>query len=294
MIELFAPLLLFAVGFAYVRRSATLAARGQPVPWWRQLCFGLGLLILLVTDVPPLSGLAEELVVAHMVQHLLIGDLAALAIAIGLTGPLLQPILRLPGLGWLRHLSNPLIALPLWILNLYLWHLGALYQGVLDSSALHFTQHFGFLTFGVIMWMPLVGPLPTPKWFGNGAKLIYVIAVRFAGAVLANVLLWSGSPLYPDYGPTEAQHGLSGLADQGAAGAVMMVEGGLVTLAIFAWLFFRWARQDTERQELIDLAERRGVPLDPERASRAASAGRAEELAARIRNQPAGRSLLDH
>ena len=289
MIELLAPLLLLAVGFAYVRRSVTLGARGQPVPWWRQLCFGLGLLILLVTDVPPLSGLAEELVVAHMAQHLLIGDLAALGIAVGLTGPLLQPLLRLPGLGWLRFLGNPLIALPLWILNLYLWHLGALYQGVLDSSALHFAQHFGFLTFGVIMWMPVVGPLPTPSWFGNGAKLIYVIAVRFSGAVLANVLIWSGSVLYPDYGPTEADHGISSLADQGAAGAVMMVEGGLVTLGLFVWLFFRWARQDTERQELIDLAERHGVPLDPERAARAASAGRAEELAARIRSQPAGR-----
>jgi cytochrome c oxidase assembly factor CtaG len=192
-----------------------------------------------------------------------------------------------PGLGWLRFLGNPLIALPVWILNLYLWHLGALYQGVLDSSALHFAQHFGFLTFGVIMWMPVVGPLPTPSWFGNAAKLIYVIAVRFSGAVLANVLIWSGSPLYPDYGPTEAEHGISALADQGAAGAVMMVEGGLVTLGIFAWLFFRWARQDTERQELLDLAARHGVPLDPGRAGRAAAAGRAEGLAARIRRQPA-------
>lgn len=137
------------------------------------------------------------------------------------------------------------------------------------------------------MWMPVIGPLPTPAWFGNGAKLIYVIAVRFSGAVLANVLTWSGSPLYPDYGPTEAEHGITPLADQGAAGAVMMVEGGVVTLRVFAWLFFRWARQDTERQELLDLAERHGVPLDPERAGRAAAAGRADELAARIRRQPA-------
>ena len=289
MIELLAPVLLAAVGFAYARRAKTLAERGQPVPWWRQLCFGLGLLILLVTDVPPLSELAEELIVAHMAQHLLIGDLAALGIALGLTGPLLQPLLRLPGLGWLRHLGNPLIALPLWILNLYLWHLGALYQGVLDSPALHFAQHFGFLTFGVIMWMPVVGPLPTPSWFGNAAKLVYVVAVRFSGAVLANVMIWSGSPLYPDYEPTEQEHGISALADQGAAGGVMMLEGGAVTLALFAWLFFRWARQDTERQELLDLADRHGVPLDPKRAGRAAAAGRADELAARIRRQPAGR-----
>jgi hypothetical protein len=60
------PVLLLAVRLAYVRRSAALAARGQPVPWWRQLGFALGLLILPVTDVPSLSGLAEERIVVHM------------------------------------------------------------------------------------------------------------------------------------------------------------------------------------------------------------------------------------
>lgn len=144
LIELLAPLVLVGVGAAYLRRSATLAARGQAVPWWRQGCFGLGLLILLLTEAPPLAGLAEELVVAHMAQHLMIGDLAALGIALGLTGPLVQPLLRTPGLRWLRHLGHPAVALPLWILNLYLWHLGALYQGVLDSDGLHLAQHFGF------------------------------------------------------------------------------------------------------------------------------------------------------
>src|SRR5215207_5110807 len=55
------------------------------------------------------------------------------------------------------------------------------------------------------MWMPLLGPLPKPAWFGNGAKLIYLLAVRFAGAALANVLAWAGSPLYPDYAEGEAE-----------------------------------------------------------------------------------------
>lgn len=278
-----APLLLALVGFAYTRRCSTLARRSQPVPAWRQICFGLGLLLLLVADMPPLSNVAEELVVAHMAQHLLIGDGAALLVALGLTGPLLQPLLALRGLRWLRHLGNPLVAFPLWALNLYLWHLGALYQGVLESPGLHFAQHVGFLSFGVAMWMPVVGPLPTPSWFGLGAKLVYVVAVRFAGAVLGNVLIWSGIVLYPDYGPGQEKWDISPLADQGAAGSLMMIEGGLVTLGLFAWLWFRWANQDTERQELMELAERHGVTLSTERAARAAAAGRGEELAQRIR-----------
>jgi putative membrane protein len=285
LIEALAPLALATTGYAYARRSRTLAKRGQPVPAWRQACFVAGLLIVLAADLPPLAEVAEELILAHMAQHLLVGDIAALLIVLGLTGPLLQPVLRCPGLRWLRSLGHPLIALPLWIVNLYLWHLGALYQGVLDSPGLHLAQHLGFFAFGVVMWMPLVGPLPTPAWFGNGAKLIYLLVVRLSGAILANVLAWAGSPLYPDYAEGEAEWEITPLADQGTAGIVMMTESGLVTFGLFAWLFLRWAKDDAERQELLDLADRRGVELDPKRASRAVAAGRGGELAERIARQ---------
>ena len=135
LIDVAAPLLLIAVAAAYAKRSATLAARGQPVELWRRICFAAAMALLLVADLPPLAGIAEELIVAHMVQHLIIGDLAGLLLALGLTGPLLQPLLARRPFAWLRFLGHPFAALPLWALNLYLWHLSVLYQGVLDSPA---------------------------------------------------------------------------------------------------------------------------------------------------------------
>jgi cytochrome c oxidase assembly factor CtaG len=282
LIDVLAPLLTLAVGIAYARRCATLTRRERPVPAWRQACFAAGLILLIGADLPPLAGVAEELVVAHMAQHLLIGDVAALLVTLGLTGPMLQPVLAIRGLGWLRALGNPILALPLWMANLYLWHLAALYQGVLTSPALHLLQHACFLSFGIAMWMPLLGPLPRPSWFGDGAKLGYVVAVRFAGAVLANVMIWSGSVLYPDYAPGERKWSISPLADQGAAGNLMMIETGVVTLALFAWLFFQAAGRSMEKQELLDLAAERGIELDPRRAARAVAAGQAERLRERL------------
>ena len=47
----------------------------------------------------------------------------------------------------------------------------------------------------------------------------------------------------------------------------MMVEGSLLTLVLFGWLFLRAAREGEERQELLDLAQARGVELT-ERARR--------------------------
>jgi putative membrane protein len=283
LIDVLGPLLLAVTALLYARRVRTLAARGRPVPVWRQACFGAALVLLAISDLPPASNLAEDLIVAHMVQHLIIMDIAALLFVLGLTGPLLQPLLAIRWLGWVRVLANPMVALPLWALDLYLWHLSAAYDGVLQSPVLHLLQHACFLGFGIAMWAPLVGPLPRPAWFGFGAQLGYVIAVRLLGAVLANVMIWSGSPLYPGYAAGEAAHGISPLSDQGIGGTVMMIESGLLTLGMLCFVFLRWAQQDSERQRLVDLAHERGVPLEDARAARAAAAGEGRRLEERLK-----------
>ena len=279
-----------AVAALYALRARSLALGGRPVPGWRQVSFASGMLLILIALVSPLAALDDELVWVHMAQHLLLADLGALLIVLGLTGPLLQPLLATRGLGWLRVLSQPAVALPLWLADLYLWHVPGLYQAAISSQAVHAVEHACFVGFGIAMWMALLGPLPKPDWFGNGARLIYVVVVRFGGAVLATVLLWAGSPLYPDYAAGEAAHAISPLADQGAAGVVMMIEQGLVTLGLFAWLFFRAAQQSDERQGLLDLAAERGVPLDEARAARAVAAGQGERLRERIAGQRIGSS----
>ena len=60
-------------------------------------------------------------------------------------------------------------------------------------------------------------------------------------------------------------------------------EQGLVTLGLFTWLFFRWAKESEERQRLLDLAHERGVPLDEARAGRAVAAGQGARLEERLR-----------
>jgi putative membrane protein len=270
------PLLLAAV--LYARRSLTLAARGRPVPVWRQLCFAAGLLAIAVALVSPVAHLGEELVIAHMVEHLLLGDVATLLLVLGLTGPLLQPILAIPVFDKLRVLAHPLVALPLWALNFYFWHIPALYDAAYGGAAVHILEHASFIFFGCLMWMPIFGPLPKPTWFNAGWKVAYVIAVRFAGAILGNVLMWSGSVLYPKYAAGEAYWKISPLADQSTAGVVMMVEGTFLGLGLLAWVFFEVSREGIEKQRLLDLALERGVELDEARAQRAVAAGQAERL----------------
>ena len=270
------PLLVAAV--LYAKRSLTLAAKGRPVPIWRQLCFASGLLLIAVALVSPVAHIAEELVIAHMIEHLMLGDLATLLLVLGLTGPLLQPILAIGVFDRLRILAHPLVAFPLWVLNFYFWHIPALYDAAYGGAFLHLVEHGSFIFFGCLMWMPIFGPLPKPTWFNAAWKVGYVIAVRFAGAILGNVLMWSGTVLYPKYAAGEAYWGISPLADQSTAGVVMMVEGTFLGLGLLAWVFFEVSREGIEKQRLLDLALERGVELDEARAQRAVAAGQAERL----------------
>ena len=106
--------------------------------------------------------------------------------------------------------------------------------------------------------------------------------MRLTGAVLGNVFAWSGSVFYPIYIRGDGAHHISPLADQNLAGAVMMVEGSMLTLGLFCWLFLRAARESEERQELLDYASARGLELSEARAARAVAAGRGEHLRTRI------------
>jgi cytochrome c oxidase assembly factor CtaG len=243
---------------------------------------------LAAISVTALGQLADELFWAHMAEHLLLADVSALLVVLGLTGPVLAPILRLGLFETLRVLAHPAVALPLWALNLYLWHVPALHEAAVRHDALHALQHMAFVAFGANVWMCLFGPLPMPAWFGTPAKAGYIVAVRLVSAVLGNVLLFGGGSFYDVYAAGEAAHGITAAADQNAAGAIMMVEESILTICLFGWLFIRAARESEERQELMELAERRGVHLDPKRAARAVAAGRKEQLRRRIESSGTG------
>jgi cytochrome c oxidase assembly factor CtaG len=217
-----------------------------------------------------------------MVEHLLMGDIAALLIVLGLTGPLLAPMLRIRFFDRLRILTHPLIAFPLWAIDMYVWHLPVFYQAALRHTAIHALEHTMFIALGINMWMCLFGPLPKPRWFGNFAKLAYIVAVRLTGTVLGNIFLWSGKVFYPFYLTGDGAHHISAIADQNLAGAIMMVEESFLTLGLFCWLFLRTAREIEERQELLDFAQARGVEVSDERAARAVAAGRGGDLRRRV------------
>jgi putative membrane protein len=239
-------------GVAYGIRLRRLAARGRPVRPWRILAFGLAISLFAAADAAPVRRLDDRLFSIHMAQHLVIGDIAPLLAVIGLSGPLLRPVLALPGAAGLRRLASPLVALPLWAADLVTWHVPRIYDAALANSGLHAVQHLSFAVFGALLWSAILGPLPAPGRLGHGARIGALAVVWVTGGVLANVLLWSGGVLYPAYRDAPRAWGLSPLADQRVGGGLMLLEMSVVVLAAGIVLGLGWQRDAERRQRLME------------------------------------------
>jgi cytochrome c oxidase assembly factor CtaG len=269
----FDPLELAAVALVaavYWRRVRTLARRGRPVRRRRQVSFALGLLTILVALVSPIDTIGEErLFSVHMLQHLLLGDVGALLLVLGLDGRLLRPLLGLRVVHRLRVLAHPLVALPLWALDFCLWHVPALFDAALGNAAIHALQHSCFVGFGMLLWAGLLEPLPGPAWFSAPRKIPYVLVMWFVMLVLSQIFIWSSRVYYAPYAHDATLWGLSHVADQKAGGGVMLVESVFTMLPALVWVLLQVFRESEARQRLLDAG------VAPAAAARAARYGRA-------------------
>jgi putative membrane protein len=224
---------LYAAAAIRVRRR-----RGR-VDAARAASFGVGVALLLLATLAPL----EDSFKAHMTQHLLIGDLAPLFVVLGLNGPLLRPALALRPVRALRVLAHPLVALPLWAINLCGWHLAPLFDAALRHEWLHAVQHLCFFTFGALLWSALLELLPGPRWFRTPQRLAYLGAMWLVSLTLSQVFLWSPHAFYA-YGSVE---------DQRIGGGIMLLESSAVMLAVLVWMLWRALGSAAEGADVVPL-----------------------------------------
>lgn len=194
----------------------------------RRALIAVGIGLVVVAQVPPLSGWAEDRsFAAHMAQHLLLGDLAPLVLV-----PALAP--RLPRVA-------AAAAFPAWAANLALWHVPAAMEAALHHAAVHAVQHLALFAAGFLLWSAILRPVLPLGW-----RLGAVAAMMASGIGLSSVLIWWGRVLYPTYGHAHELWGMSPLTDQRTGGGLMLVEGMFVGLGAAAWLILGLLREAPE------------------------------------------------
>jgi cytochrome c oxidase assembly factor CtaG len=246
-------------GGVYARRWRRARAEVGPAaaPARRALAFGTGLALVLAALVSPLDALGHRLFAAHMLQHILLLDLAAILLTAGLTRVLLRPATRrLTDLERAAGpLAHPVFALVLYVGGMLVWHIPALYDAALRSAPLHALEHVTFATAGLLYWWHLLSPIRARRRLGGLGPVAYMAVTKLMVGLLGIVLTFSPVLLYEAYATAPRTWGLTPLTDQSVGGALMALEQSLVMGVALAVLFIR-ALGESEREE--DRAERYG------------------------------------
>lgn len=231
---------LFGQAFFRLRRRG----RTDHAGWDRAALFAAAVVLGTLALISPLDYIGETyLISAHMLQHVIVGDIAPALAIVALRGPLcffllpafvLSPLARRERLrSALRVLLRPKVAFALWAVTIAAWHVPGAYDYTLTHQFVHDLQHVSFVVVGVLAWVVLVDPARRGDLRPSG-RLGFAVALFAAGQILADVLIFAQRPLYGSYAEQpERLLGLSPLADQRLAGLVMMVEQ-LLTLGTFA------------------------------------------------------------
>jgi putative membrane protein len=214
----------------------------------QQLSFVAGLAAMFLTLNGPLHDISDYyLFSGHMVQHLVLTFVTPPLLLIGTPGWMLRPALRVPAVAAVaRFVTKPRIAFALFNLVLAVWHLPPLYNSAMYYHPVHITQHLMFLVSAVIVWWPLLSPLPELPRLSYPGQMLYCFLMTLPMTIISILIVYADHMLYPAYASAPRLWGLSPLADQRLGGLIMWIPGGLFFYLLASVIFFKWTTSERD------------------------------------------------
>jgi cytochrome c oxidase assembly factor CtaG len=261
------PVLVIAlaiVGLAYTGGIIRLVGRaksGGIVATSRIAAMFIAIATLAAALVSPLDALADRMLSAHMVQHLLLMMVAAPALV--WARPTLVLIWIFPrgvrqalGRAW-NAIGAPWIAPTLqrpataWILfcgSLAFWHLPLMYRWALESESRHALMHLTFLCAGVVFWSIVIEPSGKRR-LDLGRTILFVFSAAVIAGLPGAVLTFAQTPIYHSATPP-IPAAMTALEDQQLAGLVMWIPMDLELFGVAAALFAVWLLEMDRAQRI--------------------------------------------
>jgi cytochrome c oxidase assembly factor CtaG len=237
----------------YVARWRTSRREGgaRAASGWRLAAWCGGIATLFVALISPVDRLGEQLASMHMVQHLLIADVAAILFTLGLTRHILRPatrrihrIERAAG-----PLASPWFGVVAYVGVMWVWHIPAMYDAALEHSWVHTAEHLTFAAAGLLYWWHLLSPIRSRLRLTGMAPVAYMAVTKLLVGLLGVVLAFSPELLYDAYDTAGTRWGMSALDDQRVAGLIMALEQSIVMGIALAWLFARMLGESEKEEE---------------------------------------------
>jgi putative membrane protein len=226
--------LLAAVAWLYMRgyRRAKRLTGGDGPGASHWLPYAAGLVVIAVALMSPLDAIGDKfLLSAHMLQHILLSDVAPALLVLGLRAPILPLGLSKGGLRLvapggrvgkaIAFVTNPWVALPLWAAATWVWAIPSIFDYSAGHPVVHGLEHATLFYTGLAMWWLIIDPMPSARRSPNGRRLGYLGFTRLASAAVCLPLTWMTSTAYPRYVSAPRAYGISAITDQHLAGAGM-------------------------------------------------------------------------
>lgn len=223
-----------------VHRRRDPAQRPTTLQW---ASFLAGLVVMFLALNGPVHDISDYyLFTGHMVQHLVLTIVTPPLLLLGTPGWMLRPALRQPAIAAVaRAITTPRAAFAIFNLVLAAWHLPPLYNSAMYYHEVHIAQHLMFLVGAVIMWWPLLSPLPELPRLSYPGQMLYSFLMTLPMTVISIFIVYSDHVLYPAYASAPRLWGLSPLEDQRLGGLIMWIPGGLFFYLLTSVIFFKWS-----------------------------------------------------
>jgi putative membrane protein len=244
---------------AGARTSTSTPNAGHWVP------YAGGLLAVAMALLSPLDSIGDGwLLSAHMMQHVLLSDIAPALLVLGLRSPVLPLGLSRRALmavapggrsgRLLARLTSPWLAIPLWVLAMWVWSIPSVFDFAAQHPTVHAIEHATLFYTGLAMWWLIIDPLPRARLRPNGQRLALLGFTRLASACVCLPLTWLTATEYPLYAGAPRAYGLSAINDQHLAGASMCFIEFLVFGIAFVAVFISMLGRDDARVTLAEYA----------------------------------------
>jgi putative membrane protein len=251
----FAPIVLIALAgylVVYVARWRTARREGgeRAASGWRLAAWCGGVATLFIALISPVDRIGEQLASMHMVQHLLIADVAAILLTLGLTRHILRPATR--RIHRIEQAAGPFASpwfgVVAYVGAMWFWHVPALYDAALEHSFVHTLEHLSFAAAGLLYWWHILSPIRSRVRLTGMAPLAYMASAKLLVGFLGIVLAFAPDLIYTFYDHPGELWGMSAETDQRVAGLIMALEQSIVMGIALAWLFVRML-SESEREE---------------------------------------------
>lgn len=234
-------LVVYVAVYGWRWQQARTPTEPHPPSVGRLLVFLTGIAALAAALLSPIDALGEQILAMHMVQHVLLLDVAPVLIILGFTKVLLRPATRVIHKIEQRagFIASPLFAVCFYTAAMWVWHIPALYDAAAEQTPVHVLEHITFGSAGLLYWWHLLSPVSTRLRREGMTPIVYMLSTKVTVGLLGILLTFAPEAIYAFYENQPQYWGLTPLADQALAGAIMAIEQAVVMGIAVAVLFVR-------------------------------------------------------